>query len=50
MLTEWGLAQNQIKIISVLGSRQGVNKVASEYPDVEVSQDHYMSLILEIFC
>ncbi|ORX37878.1 uracil phosphoribosyltransferase-domain-containing protein [Kockovaella imperatae] len=36
MLTEWGLSQSQIKIISVLGSSQGVEKVVSEYPGVEI--------------
>ena len=36
MLTEWGLKQNQIKIISVLGSKQGVEHVIDEFPDVEV--------------
>ena len=38
MLLEWGLVQSQIKIISVLGSRQGVDHVAQEFPDVEVSR------------
>jgi uracil phosphoribosyltransferase len=36
MLTDWGLSQSQIKIISVLGSKQGVEHVSEEYPDVEV--------------
>ena len=36
MLTDWGLKQNQIKIISVLGSKQGVEHVIDEFPDVEV--------------
>jgi uracil phosphoribosyltransferase len=37
MLTEWGLKQNQIKIVSILGSEEGVGHVTSEFPDVEVS-------------
>ncbi|WVQ96120.1 uracil phosphoribosyltransferase [Kwoniella sp. CBS 9459] len=36
MLTEWGLQPSQIKIISVLGSKQGVEHVAEEFPDVEI--------------
>ncbi|WVQ79386.1 uracil phosphoribosyltransferase [Cryptococcus sp. DSM 104549] len=36
MLTEWGLAQSQIKIISVLGSKTGVEAVQGEFPDVEI--------------
>ncbi|WWC73568.1 uracil phosphoribosyltransferase [Kwoniella pini CBS 10737] len=36
MLTEWGLSQSQIKIISVLGSKQGVLNVSEEFPDVEI--------------
>lgn len=36
MLTEWGLRQDQIKLVSVLGSRQGVEHLADEFPDVEV--------------
>lgn len=39
MLLEWGLKQSQIKIISVLGSTEGVKHVTTEYPEVEVS-DH----------
>lgn len=38
MLTDWGLAQSQIKVVSVLGSRQGVEHLAQEFPDVEVGQ------------
>ena len=37
MLLEWGLTQSQIKIISVLGSTEGVKHVTTEYPEVEVS-------------
>ncbi|EIW71665.1 uracil phosphoribosyltransferase [Tremella mesenterica] len=36
MLTDWGLRQDQIKIVSVLGSRQGVRHVSEEFPDVEI--------------
>lgn len=36
MLLDWGLKQNQIKIISVLGSKQGVQHVTDEFPEVEV--------------
>ncbi|OCF37146.1 uracil phosphoribosyltransferase [Kwoniella heveanensis CBS 569] len=36
MLTEWGLKPSQIKIISVLGSKQGVEHVTEEFPDVEI--------------
>ncbi|WWD04263.1 uracil phosphoribosyltransferase [Kwoniella europaea PYCC6329] len=36
MLVEWGLTPSQIKIISVLGSKQGVQHVAEEFPDVEI--------------
>lgn len=36
MLTDWGLQQSQIKLVSVLGSRIGVQHVAEEYPDVEI--------------
>jgi len=36
MLTDWGLKQSQIKVVSVLGSRQGVEHLADEFPDVEV--------------
>ncbi|TYJ57856.1 uracil phosphoribosyltransferase [Cryptococcus floricola] len=36
MLTEWGLAPSQIKIISVLGSQAGVKNVQDEFPDVEI--------------
>lgn len=36
MLTDWGLKQEQIKIVSVLGSKQGVEHVAEEYPEVEI--------------
>ena len=38
MLTDWGLRQSQIKLVSVLGSKQGVEHLADEFPDVEVSQ------------
>ncbi|KAK1923743.1 uracil phosphoribosyltransferase-domain-containing protein [Papiliotrema laurentii] len=36
MLLEWGLTQSQIKIISVLGSTEGVKHVTTEYPEVEI--------------
>ncbi|CAD6589937.1 MAG: hypothetical protein TREMPRED_005578 [Tremellales sp. Tagirdzhanova-0007] len=36
MLTDWGLDQSQIKVLSVLGSRQGVQHVSEEFPDVEI--------------
>ncbi|WVF68576.1 uracil phosphoribosyltransferase [Kwoniella sp. CBS 6097] len=36
MLTEWGLQPSQIKIITVLGSKQGVEHVTEEFPDVEI--------------
>ena len=36
MLTDWGLKQSQIKVVSVLGSRQGVQHVSEEFPEVEV--------------
>jgi len=36
MLTDWGLKQSQIKIVSVLGSKQGVEHVIEEFPEVEV--------------
>lgn len=38
MLTEWGLAPSQIKLVSVLGSKVGVEHVTTEFPDVEVSR------------
>jgi hypothetical protein len=38
MLLDWGLQQNQIKIISVLGSAEGVKHVTEDYPEVEVSR------------
>lgn len=37
MLLDWGLPQSSIKIISVLGSTEGVKHVTEEYPEVEVS-------------
>lgn len=37
MLTEWGLEQSQIKVVSVLGSKLGVKNVQDEFPNVEVS-------------
>lgn len=37
MLTEWGLPASQLKLVSVLGSKVGVDHVTSEFPDVEVS-------------
>ncbi|KAK4685992.1 uracil phosphoribosyltransferase, partial [Tremellales sp. Uapishka_1] len=36
MLTDWGLSQSQIKIISVLGSKQGIDNLAEEFPEVEI--------------
>lgn len=36
MLTEWGLEPSQIKIVSILGSKTGVEHVTAEYPDVEI--------------
>nr|ODN91121.1 uracil phosphoribosyltransferase [Cryptococcus depauperatus CBS 7841]ODN95573.1 uracil phosphoribosyltransferase [Cryptococcus depauperatus CBS 7855] len=36
MLTEWGLKQSQIKMVSVLGSKAGVQNVQDEFPDVEL--------------
>ncbi|ORY34889.1 uracil phosphoribosyltransferase-domain-containing protein [Naematelia encephala] len=36
MLTEWGLSQSQIKVVSVLGSRVGVQNVQNEFPDVQI--------------
>jgi hypothetical protein len=36
MLTEWGLPASQIKVVSVLGSRQGVEAVSAEFPEVEI--------------
>ncbi|WWD20200.1 uracil phosphoribosyltransferase [Kwoniella shandongensis] len=36
MLTEWGLPASQIKIISILGSKTGVEHVSAEFPDVEI--------------
>jgi len=38
MLTDWGLKQSQIKIISVLGSEEGVGHVQAEFPEVDVSR------------
>ncbi|BEI92853.1 uncharacterized protein CcaverHIS019_0504810 [Cutaneotrichosporon cavernicola] len=35
MLTEWGLAPSQIKLVSVLGSKVGVEHVTTEFPEVE---------------
>lgn len=37
MLTEWGLAQEQIKLVCILGSRKGIDHIQEEYPGVEVS-------------
>ena len=36
MLVDWGLAPSQIKLVSVLGSRQGVERVNTEFPDVQI--------------
>ncbi|CAK9781272.1 PRTase-like protein [Cutaneotrichosporon oleaginosum] len=36
MLTEWGLPPSQIKLVSVLGSKVGVEHVTAEFPEVEV--------------
>lgn len=37
MLTEWGLKPEQIKIVTILGSKKGIENVQEEYPGVEVS-------------
>lgn len=37
MLIEWGLTPSQIKLVCVLGSKDGVEHVTTEFPDVEVS-------------
>lgn len=37
MLTEWGLKQEQIKLVCILGSKKGIDNVQDEYPGVEVS-------------
>ncbi|KAL7424952.1 hypothetical protein Q5752_000639 [Cryptotrichosporon argae] len=36
MLVEWGLHPSQIRLVSVLGSRKGVEHVAAQFPDVEI--------------
>lgn len=36
MLTEWGLAPEQIKIVSILGSKTGVEHVQAEFPGVDI--------------
>lgn len=43
MLTEWGLKPAQLKLISVLGSRQGVDHVHEEFPEVEVGRGRVTS-------
>lgn len=37
MLVDWGLAESQLKLVSILGSTVGVEHVAAEFPGVEVS-------------
>jgi uracil phosphoribosyltransferase len=37
-LEEWGMDMSKVKVISVLGSKQGVERVARERPEVEVGQ------------
>lgn len=36
MLTEWGLREEQVRVVSVLGSRRGVEHILKEYPGVQV--------------
>lgn len=36
MLTEWGLSQDQLRVVSVLGSTTGVEHVNREFPGVKV--------------
>jgi hypothetical protein len=48
MLTEWGLQPSQIKLVSVLGSKQGVAHVAEEFPDVEVNPLQWQIDLLEL--
>jgi uracil phosphoribosyltransferase len=36
MLKEWGLAPEQIKLVSILGSKEGVDHVQAECPGVEI--------------
>jgi hypothetical protein len=36
MLTVWGLSQEQIRVVSVLGSRRGVDHILKEYPGVQI--------------
>jgi len=35
-LEEWGMDMSKVKVISVLGSKQGVERVARERPEVEI--------------
>lgn len=55
MLTEWGLEQSQIRIVSVLGSKSGVKNVQDEFPNVEVSVRPYkqipkINLRTDLYC
>lgn len=36
MLTDWGLASSSIKIVAILASRQGLEAIQAEHPDVEI--------------
>jgi hypothetical protein len=36
-LKEWGVPMSHTKVVCVLGSRQGIERVATEFPEVEVS-------------
>lgn len=33
---DWGLSVSQIKVLSVLGSRPGLTRVAEAYPGLEI--------------
>ncbi len=35
-LEEWGMDMSKVKVVSVLGSKQGLERVARERPEVEV--------------
>ena len=43
MLVEWGLSEEQIKVVAVLGSRQGIKHIHEEYPGVHVSRCRALS-------
>ncbi|CDO74617.1 hypothetical protein BN946_scf184325.g4 [Trametes cinnabarina] len=36
MITEWGIPVNQIKLLCVLGSQDGLTRVQAEFPGVEI--------------